>query len=124
MIEVLVGGVVFDTATDELTAGAMKAALEGVGWKNVTTRGGSMKKTYISVHVHDDGDNELTKLQLDSSQISTKFYNGDLIYDVDHDVKQLTNELLEYGNDPQEVQDAVTHMLASPVNTSCIIGKI
>lgn len=38
MIEVLVSGVVFDTATDELTAGAMKAALEGVGWKNVTTR--------------------------------------------------------------------------------------
>jgi hypothetical protein len=38
MIEVLVSGVVFDTASDELTARAMKAALEGIGWKNVTTQ--------------------------------------------------------------------------------------
>lgn len=83
-----------------------------------------MKKTYISVHVHDDGDTELTKLQLDSTQISTKFYNGDLIYDVDHDIKQLTNELLEYGNEQHDAQDAVTHILASPVHTTCIVGKV
>lgn len=124
MVEVLICGMVYDTASDELTAGAMKNALEGIGWKNVTTRGGSMKKTYISVHVHEDGDNELTKLKLNSSQISTKFYNGDLIYDVDHDVKQLTDELLEYGNDPLSTSEAVKHILAAPVNTSCIVGKV
>lgn len=38
MIEILVGGVVLDTTSDELTAGALKHALEGIGWKNVTTR--------------------------------------------------------------------------------------
>ncbi len=38
MIEILVNGVVLDTSSDELTAGAMKHALEGIGWKNVTTR--------------------------------------------------------------------------------------
>lgn len=38
MIEVLISGVVIDTASDELTAGAMKHALEGIGWINVTTR--------------------------------------------------------------------------------------
>lgn len=38
MIEILVNGVVLDTASDELIAGAMVSALKGIGWKNVTTR--------------------------------------------------------------------------------------
>lgn len=83
-----------------------------------------MKKTYINVHVHEDGDNELTRLELNSSEVSTRLYNGDLCFDADTEVNKITTELLDYGNDPKDVKDAVIYILNSPVGESCIVGKI
>lgn len=38
MIEILIAGVLYDTASDEMIAGAIKHSLESIGWKNVTIR--------------------------------------------------------------------------------------
>lgn len=81
-------------------------------------------KTYINVHVYDDGDNELTKVQLDSVGVSKKLFEGDRCFDVQHDVGKLTLELLDYGNEPAAVKEAVTHILNAPLNEPCIVGKV
>lgn len=83
-----------------------------------------MKKTYICVHVYDDGDNELTKLELNSSEVSCKLFEGILCFDIDYDVDKLTLELLDYGNEPKDVKEAVTYILNQPVGDSCIVGKV
>jgi hypothetical protein len=83
-----------------------------------------MKKTYICIRVYDDGDNELTKLELNSSEVSCKLFEGTLCFDIDHDVDKLTLELLDYGNEPKDVKEAVTYILNQPVGDSCIVGKV
>lgn len=37
-IEILIEGVVMDTASNELIAGAIKHSYKSIGWKNVTSR--------------------------------------------------------------------------------------
>lgn len=83
-----------------------------------------MKKTYICVHVYDDGDNELLKLELDPSEVSRNIFKIDHLFDIDHDIDKLTLELLDYGNDPKDVKEAVTYILNQPVGDSCIVGKV
>lgn len=83
-----------------------------------------MKDVYIVVHVHDDGDNELTRVRLDPSEVTQKIYAGDLCFNADKEVDKLTRELLTYGNDPEDVKEAVVHILNSGINTTCIVGKV
>jgi hypothetical protein len=87
-------------------------------------REGSMKKTYICVHVYDDGDNELTKLELGPMGIKDRINGGGLCFDAETQVKELTHELLEYGNDPGDVKEALTYILNVAVGESCIVGKV
>ena len=81
-------------------------------------------KTYICIHVYDDGDNELTKLELNSNGVSCKLFEGDLCFDASYDVDKLTLELLDYGNEPKDVKEAVTYILNAAIGESCIVGKV
>jgi hypothetical protein len=87
-------------------------------------KGGSMKKTYINVHVHDDGDNELTKLDLTPQEVEEKLYGGDLCFDVETQTQGLIHELIDYGNEEAEVNEALTYILAAQPGESCIVGKV
>lgn len=83
-----------------------------------------MKKTYINVHVHDDGDNELTKLDLTPQEVEEKLYGGDLCFDVETQTQGLIHELIDYGNEESEVNEALTYILAAQPGESCIVGKV
>jgi hypothetical protein len=83
-----------------------------------------MKKTYITVHVYDDGDNELTKSELTDRGVDEKIYGGDLCFDVTTQIPKLTSELIEYGNEKKDVQEALTYILNAQPGESCIVGKV
>jgi hypothetical protein len=90
----------------------------------VLNKGGSMKKTYITVHVYDDGDNELTKSELTDQGVDEKVYDGDLCFDVATQIPKLTDELIEYGNEEKDVQEALAYILNAQPGESCIVGKV
>ena len=85
---------------------------------------GSMKKTYITVHVYDDGDNELTKLDLTPKEVEDKLYGGDRCFDVETQTQRLTHELIDYGNEEAEVLDALSYILKAKLGESCIVGRV
>lgn len=80
--------------------------------------------TYITVHVYDDGDNELTKRELTQEQGITLIYEGDLCYNMTFARRELTKELIDYGNDPKDVEEAIEFILNAQPGESCIVGKI
>jgi hypothetical protein len=83
-----------------------------------------MLKTYICVHVHEDGDNELTKRELTKEQGISLIYEGDLCFNVSVANRKLTKELLDYGNEPEDIKKAIEYIMKAPVNESCIVGKV
>jgi len=85
---------------------------------------GSMIKTYICVHVYDDGDNELTKLELSPMGVEDKNNEGDLCFDTKTQIQELTHELITYGNEEKDIQEALTYILNAQPGESCIVGKV
>ena len=83
-----------------------------------------MKKTYIVVQVYNDGDNELTRLELDSAGVSKKHFDGCLCFDTNTEIDKLTKELLDYGNDPADIREAIMYSLNNPLGIPCIVGKV
>ena len=81
-------------------------------------------KEYICVHVYDDGDNELTKRELTKEQCLSLIYDGDLCFNVLFAKKNLTKELLEYGNELEDIEEALQYILNVEPGTSCIVGKV
>jgi hypothetical protein len=84
-----------------------------------------MKDTYICIHVHEDGENELTKRIMNLEQVEERIFHGDICFTyvqvLDGDLKR---ELLIYGNEPEDVEEALSYILSAKVDESCIVGKI
>ena len=83
-----------------------------------------MLKTYICVHVHEDGDNELTKRELTEKQGIDLINEGDLCFNVSVANRKLTAELLDYGNEPEDIKKAIEYILNAQPGESCIVGKV
>lgn len=82
-----------------------------------------MKKTYICIVVHEDGDNELTKRELTSKQVDEYLFRGVLSFEAD-DPDKLQKELLKYGNEPDDIAEALRYILNAEPGESCIVGKV
>lgn len=79
----------------------------------------------ICVFVDDDGENELTKRDLSPEQRSEKLFEGIQSFSIDiKGLESLKNELLDYGNVPDDVDEAIQYILKAQVNESCIIGNL
>lgn len=84
-----------------------------------------MEKTYIVIHVYDDGDNELKKLRLSEKALREILLEGDLYFTVPEIAGgKLKKELLSYGNTEQDINEALSYIIRKPPESSCIIGKI
>ena len=81
-----------------------------------------MVKTYIIVHVHDDGDNELTLKKLHSHQVAHELIMGNLSFDIEQP-ESLKKELLSYGNEPEDIDEALSYILKAQPGESYIVGK-
>lgn len=86
-----------------------------------------MKKAYIRVIVYDDGQNELTRLELDSKEVDRlrgALNTGELYYDAQKEIPDLRNELVSYGHEEKDIDEAIAHVLGACNGYPCIIGKI
>lgn len=79
---------------------------------------------YIKIHVYNDGDIELTPVDL--TQDKRRQTSSENIHiSLEGVMKgELTKELLDYGAEEVDVERAVIHILQAPLNESCIVGKI
>jgi hypothetical protein len=86
-----------------------------------------MKKCYIRVIVHDDGDNELTRLELESKEVDRlrgPLNTGELYFEAQTEIPVLRNELVSYGHEEKDIDEAIAHVLGSCNGDECIVGKI
>lgn len=81
--------------------------------------------TYICVFVFDDGDNELSKQVLTEEQVRRKLFDGYLSYSEKQvESGDLGRALIDYGNEPDDVKEAIDHILAAQPGETCIVGKV
>lgn len=80
---------------------------------------------HILLRVHDDGDNEITRVNILIDQAKKKLYDGYRVFS-EQEVKfgKLKDELLDYGNEEDDVEEAVAYSLTAPLNKPFIVGKI
>jgi len=85
-----------------------------------------MKKAYIRVIVYDDGQNELTRLELDSEidQLRGIQNTGELYFEAQTEIPVLRNELVSYGHEEKDIDEAIAHVLGACNGYPCIVGKI
>lgn len=86
-----------------------------------------MKKCYIRVIVHDDGQNELTRLELESKEVDRlrgSLNTGELYFDAQKEIPDLREELLTYGNEEPDVDEALSYILGACAGDECIVGKV
>lgn len=80
---------------------------------------------HILLIVHDDGDNELTRVDLPEAQAKKKIYEGYVVFNQrEVEVGRLREELLDYGNEARQVGEAVAYSLTAPLGKPFIVGKI
>jgi hypothetical protein len=80
---------------------------------------------YLLLIVHEDGDNEITRVDLTEAQAKKKIYDGYVVFSQkDVEAGKLRDELLDYGNDEDDVEEAVTYSLTAPLNEPFVVGKI
>jgi len=80
---------------------------------------------HILLIVHDDGDNELTKVDLSTEQAKNKIYDGYVVFNQKEvTAGRLREELLDYGNEEDQVKEAVAYSLTAPLGKPFIVGKI
>jgi len=79
---------------------------------------------YVQVHVHDDGDTELTRVNL-SEQAFEETSMTERLFGLE-DIKNgaFTQELISYGIEEQEVAEALAYILTAEFNEPCIVGKL
>lgn len=77
---------------------------------------------YIQVHVHEDGDVELTAVDASPSH---KFIGTDLIFaPAEISRGSLDKELADYGCDADDARRAIDAALTSQPGESFIVGKV
>jgi hypothetical protein len=82
-----------------------------------------MVQTYVNVHVYDDGDTELTKLELAPDDVRARLFSGDICYSID-DLDNLKSELSTYGHEDDSINAAIKYVIESNLNDPCIVGKV
>lgn len=85
-----------------------------------------MKKAYIRVIVYDDGQNELTRLELDSeiNELRGIHNTGELYFEAQTEIPVLRNELVSYGHEEPDIDEAIAYVLGACNGVPCIVGKI
>lgn len=85
-----------------------------------------MKRCYIRVFVYEDGDNELTRLELDTKEVKClrgSSNSGELYFDAQTEATKLRKELISYGNEDKDVDEALIFILGACAGDTCIVGK-
>jgi hypothetical protein len=83
-----------------------------------------MKKKRIIVRVYNDGDTELTAVELTDSEKKEKEYEF-LVFDVIGDgLIDLSKELKSYGHEEQNITKSIKYVLDPKTPNTCIVNKI
>ena len=82
-----------------------------------------MVRTYIVIHVYDDGDTELTKLELTPEDVRARLFSGDICYSID-DLDNLKSELSTYGHEGATLDAVIKCVINGNLNDPCIVGKV
>jgi hypothetical protein len=97
----------------------------GIPFIIVKKRVPAEKRIYVIVHVYDDGNTELTVHELFQDQARRFLHGGDIPF-IETDILngKLREELISYGYEESDIDNAIKYILKAPVGESCIVGKL